>query len=154
MRPHALDLVVSALVVVVLLAGNDRVRRLAVEALRPLGARLLANLVPPPEVDEAADELYRALRRERLRSDVRRLERILATDMSMSATRQIGNRLAHGWLVRELDLSTSGLPPWLDDPASSLAVRGSSPLSPGGSVPAQDWRHNPKVETLTISWRR
>lgn len=148
----ALDLIVTALVVVVLLAGIDRVRRSAVEVLRPLAVRLLASLGPSPEVDEAAGELYRALRSERLRADVRRLERILATDMVMSATRQIGNRLAYGWLVRELDLCTGGLPPWLDRPAASPDVVGSSSPISLGAAP-QDRRHSPRVETLTISWR-
>lgn len=150
MRLQTLDLVVIAIVFVVLLSSQDRFRRPAVVLLRPLGVRLLAALASPPEVDEAADELYRALRHERLRADVRRLERILATDMSMSATRQIGNRLAYGWLVQELHLSAGGLPTWHDLPVTSLDVLGPSPLDLGTG---EDRRHHPKVETLTIGWR-
>lgn len=146
---QAVDLVAIGIVAVPLLVGNRWVRPLAVKALRPAGVRLLAALNPPPEVDEAAEELSRVLRRERLHADLARLERILATDMSMSATRQIGNRLAHAWLVRELDASTSDLPPWIQDPGMTLDALGPSLISFG----AQERRYAPKVETLIVSWR-
>ena len=67
---------------------------------------MVDELRQPPEVDPLADDLAKALRREKLRADVRRLERILATDESMSACRQLGNRIAYDWLIRELDKST------------------------------------------------
>ena len=66
--------------------------------MRRLGERVVDGLRQPPEFDPLADDLAKALRREKLRADVRRLERILATDESMSACRQLGNRIAYDWL--------------------------------------------------------
>ena len=56
---------------------------------------ILAQLRPSGDPDEERDDLSKVLRRRQLYTEVRRLQRILATDESMSATRQIANRLAY-----------------------------------------------------------
>ena len=55
------------------------------------------------EVDHEYDELALVLRRQELSAHVARLRRIVATDESMSATRQIANRLAYRGLLRDLE---------------------------------------------------
>ena len=131
------------------------VRGMVDRRLRQIGERLAEWVNPPPPFDPVADDLARALRQERLQADVRRLQRLMATDEWMSATRQIGNRLAYEWLVRELDKSTRGLNPLFvgDDSYGNWDVPG--PLEPttprSRSQPAQ---RPPQVEILEIGgWR-
>ena len=138
-----------------LLSRFSWVRRLALALGRRYGPRLVRWLNPPPEFDQLAHDLRQALRREQLVIDVRRLERLLATDMNMSATRQIGNRLAYDWLVRELAEVTESLSPmFLADELSTsndLFELPSLAWSTGRSTAVQ---HAPKVEILEIGWRR
>lgn len=127
-------------------------RRVIGAWLGRLGAWVIDRLNPPPEFDQVADDLARVLRRERLSSDLRRLERIIATDMSMSATRQLGNRIAYAWLQRELERNRSLWPAadrhsWSDsDGAEPIRT-----MNPSGSGAFQ---HRPRVETIEIGWRR
>ena len=71
-------------------------------ALRFLGPRLsrlaewwMARPRPQSEADAEFEELWAVQRRQQLTEGVARLRRIMATDESMSATRQIANRLAY-----------------------------------------------------------
>ncbi len=57
----------------------------------------------PEELDPEVEEMMIVRRRQELESHIERLRRILATDSTMSATRQSGNRLAYAWLLRELE---------------------------------------------------
>jgi len=123
--------------------------------MRELGERLAEWVNPPPPFDPVADDLAKALRRERLQADVRRLQHLLATDEWMSATRQMGNRLAYDWLVRELDRNTRSTSPLFvsDDTYGNWDVPG--PLEPttprSRSQPAQ---RPAQVEILEIGgWR-
>lgn len=144
--------------------------RFASERMSALGAWAVERLTPAPEVDQLADDLYRVIRRERLRSDILRLRRILATDMDMSATRQLGNRIAYEWLLRELNGlrapspagATASFPErgaevegdsWSDDwDTGSWDVR---PLPPPTPEPAWSYEARPpKVEILEIGRRR
>ena len=54
--------------------------------------------------DDPADnaELREILRDEKLRADLYRLQRLLATDQRMSATRQLGNRMAYEKLLEQM----------------------------------------------------
>jgi hypothetical protein len=70
--------------------------------LRPFGVWLWARMVPEAEPDAAALELWHALRRERLQRDLERVRRLIADDGWMSATRQVGNRMAFEQLLAEL----------------------------------------------------
>jgi hypothetical protein len=63
----------------------------------------LEHLNRPEELDPEVEELMIIQRRQRLEAHIERLRRILATDQTMSATRQAGNRLAYAWLLRELE---------------------------------------------------
>jgi hypothetical protein len=79
-------------------------------ALRILGPHLrrlaewgVEQLNRPEELDPEVEELMVVRRRQQLEGHIDRLRRILATDSTMSATRQAGNRLAYAWLLRELE---------------------------------------------------
>jgi hypothetical protein len=113
-----------------------------------LGSWTLAQLRPGGDPDEEADDLSKVVRRRQLCAEVQRLQRILATDVSMSATRQIANRLAYRQLLRELE-NTPDVYGSMSDQVP--APRWNAPtLSPRTerSQPA------PTVEILEIGWRR
>ncbi|MBM7797084.1 hypothetical protein JOE57_000005 [Microlunatus panaciterrae] len=73
-------------------------RRLAERTEEWMAARA-ARIVP---VDPEQEKLWLWSKRCRLSAALSRIERLLATDEHMSATRQLGNRLAHDQLVDEL----------------------------------------------------
>lgn len=129
-------------------------------ARRALGVRLgrvgvwaLDRLQPVPEIDQLAVDLAQVVRREKLSSDMRRLQGIIATDMTMSATRQLGNRLAYDWILRELEGSAHlWQPPAPVHTATWHVPRQAVPtIDPISSHP---WQRPPNVETLDIGWRR
>ena len=126
------------------------------------GSAVLEWLTPRPEVDPVAEELRRVHRCERLSSDVLRLRHLIATDTWMSATRQLGNRLAYDWLVRELaevraaatpTVRASGVDRSVSWAGSAEGTGLVSPVvrsSPAASAYAPRVR---EVETLDIGWR-
>jgi hypothetical protein len=141
------------LITIRLLALHPAIRRALSQLMRRLGLRILDWVSPTPEFDQVADDLSRALRRQRLRADVRRLERILATDMSMSATRQMGNRLAYAWLVRELEKDTRDRAySFLDDPVDDWNDSG-MPIRARDFARSQYAPRAPQVEILEIGWK-
>ncbi|MBA8794756.1 hypothetical protein FHX74_002375 [Friedmanniella endophytica] len=89
-----------------------------------LRARAEAADAPTP-----AELLLAALaRRDRLRRDLDRILRLLDVDETMSATRQLGNRLAHRWLVvqlREADavIRAAGFSPLATAPTNPPVAR-------------------------------
>lgn len=153
----------TLLVVGRLLWLSPRFRRWARPRLERAGTRLLALVNPEPDLDPFAEELYRVLRLERLEADLQRLRRLLATDMAMSATRQLGNRLAYDWLLREYDRVQREEPvePRRERTVAASRVT-SAPLaavstaatpSPVRRDLGQNWQRPPTVEVLDIGWR-
>lgn len=141
-----------------------------------LGGWLWEKVNPEPEPDPAAEDLRRVLRRERLRSNILRVQRIIEHDIHMSATRQIANRLAYQSLLRELDVlrgsatrislanglggestrPAAAASEWLSDAPSDWTP---APSSDWLSAPPSQWsspdpQYRPKVEVLEIGWRR
>jgi hypothetical protein len=109
------------------------------------------NGMDDPDRDDDALLMYR---RDRLCADLRRIEHLLATDAWMSATRQLGNRLAYDQLVDELrripDLPSTFERQTLDWWNESK----SQPLW-GGPQNTNCYSENaPAVEILEIGWRR
>ena len=90
------------------------------------------------------------LRRQKLGVAVERLRRIVATDESMSATRQIANRLAYRRLLYDLERTPEILPGMTDDlsavgwPPSVMTIRHSN----------DSYRRASTAEILEIGWRR
>jgi hypothetical protein len=136
-----------------LLVRAPFVRRLLEESLSRVGGPEEDRGLGADEFDDFPDRWSTLIRRERLLADVQRLRRIVATDMTMSAVRQLGNRIAYNQLLLELR-DTPDLPvpaprvanvDWWDaDPQPAPPQLGSS----GGP-----WRPFGKVETLEIGWR-
>jgi hypothetical protein len=88
--------------------------RVALRILGPYFRRLadwaVERLNRPEEVDPEVEELHLIRRRQQLEGHIDRLRRILATDEGMSATRQLGNRLAYASLLDELKRTPILLP--------------------------------------------
>jgi hypothetical protein len=120
--------------------------------LSRLGAWVLARVRQAPEPDDSAGDMYHALRREKLRYDIQRLRRILAMDVCMSATRQLGNRLAYDWLMREWDRTRNFADPFMD--ARSLESWYASANPVARPAPVFDPRRAGNVEVLDIRWGR
>lgn len=148
--------IVLALPFAVWLLNQSWVRRPLWVAARPLLARLSARLTRVEEPDPETVELWNAVRRQRLQADLDRIRRLVADDAWMSATRQLGNRLAHAQLVDELQqipVSDVVLSPWtslVGVPTALLVDEAFSP--PGSNVEIMDvgWRRSPHVRR---SWR-
>ena len=179
-----LDGVLYCLGVLALLAALMLVRRRTVTLdetqgrWERLGGWLWEKVNPEPEPDPVAEDLRRVMRRERLRSDILRLQNIIDHDIHMSATRQIANRLAYQWLLRELDVLrgsaarislANGLGGESTRPAASVSTADwlSAAPSEWTAAPSSDWlsappsqwsspdpAYRPKVEVLEIGWRR
>ena len=123
------------------LVGNPRVRR----RVAPLAGRVQDWVVERSErrvVDPEEHQLRLVGHRQRLCADLARVERLLATDAWMSATRQIANRIAYHRLVEDLRrvpevVPAYAVPEWSGEPT-------------GAGFVAQA----PKVEVLEIGWRR
>ena len=128
-------------------------------ALRFLGPRIsrladwwVARQRPVSALDSERDELSAVLRRQQLSADVERVRRIVATDESMSATRQIANRIAFRALLHDLE-KTRELIPWMADddiddrwPSAAMAMRPSRYRYAAHRAPT--------AEVLEIGWRR
>lgn len=108
-----------------------RVRRLADWAFDRMNA--------PEELDPEAEEMRIVRRRQQLEAHLERVRQIVATDESMPATRQVGNRMAYAWLVDELARTPVVFPVL----ASSYAP---SPVS-------YNHRRGSSVEILDVGWR-
>jgi hypothetical protein len=157
---------------------------------RPTASRILRELAERTDewaqtrasrrarVDPEQEKLWLWSKRRRLCAALDRIEHLLATDSWMSATRQLGNRLAYDQLVEELRRTPDVFPSSLDAPvvdlwAEPLPVRShrrapaSRPPSSrdrwdvrdfeaGWSVPAAvgSVPHPATVEVLEIGWRR
>jgi hypothetical protein len=127
-----------------LVIGRLLTTRPAVRVLSPwvrrLGKWASAHLVPPEEIDPEIEELMIVRRRQQLDRHLDRVGRLLATDMSMSRDRQIGNRLAYAWLLDELKRTPDIYP----------AVVSSRPVH----LISRDVQSGSTVEVLEIGWRR
>jgi hypothetical protein len=120
-------------------------------ALRFLGPRLsrlaewwMARPHARSEADAELDEMWAVLRRQQLTAHLQRLRRILATDESMSATRQIANRIAYRGLLHDL-ANTPDVLPWMPEDDAMI-----SRYSSGG----YGTRRDRTVEILEIGRRR
>ena len=112
--------------------------------LRRLGEWWMARPRPRSEAEVEFEELWAVQRRQQLTAHIQRLRRIIATDESMSATRQIANRIAYRGLLRDLE-SIPDVVPWMPyDDAMISRYSASSYGSRGGRT----------VEVLEIGRRR
>jgi hypothetical protein len=126
--------------------GNRSVRRFLSPSIIRFGSWAVARLSPAVELDQDADDLSKVLRREQLCAEVERLRRIVATDRSMSATRQIANRLAYRQLLRDLENT-----PTVDGGIPGYGAGWKQSALRASAQPAQ---RAPTVEILEIGRRR
>lgn len=91
-----------ALIVVARLLVSAPALRVLGPRLRRLGEWAVARMDRPEEVDPEVEEMAIYLRRQRLNAHLDRVRRLMLDDEWMSATRQLGNRLAYASLVREI----------------------------------------------------
>lgn len=141
----------SALVVIPLLVtGGPSRRREASDRLERFGAWVLRHIRKDEASDGVDDELAEALRQEQLGRDLRRLQRLTLTDESMSATRQMANRLAYEKLRHQLEASSH---PARLTSALSTADTASRAASPVHRDLFGSRRQEPNPETIEISWR-
>ena len=129
---------VGLIVVARLLVSRLALRVLA-PRLRRLGEWAVDRMNRPEEVDPEAEEMALFLRRQRLLAQLDRVRRLLPVDEQMSATRQIGNRMAYNSLVADLARLPEVYP---------MAV------GPSTSLIRHDQRRGSTVEVLdVVGWR-
>jgi hypothetical protein len=145
-------LVVSGLLAMLLLLRWPVSRRTLARLARRVGDWAITHWTRAEEADPDDDELWQVERRRRLCADLRRVEHLLATDSWMSATRQIGNRIAYHRLVDDL----RHMPVVLPTISQTFGSWDESAIAP----PSR-WLTNagysaqpPKVEVLEIGWGR
>jgi hypothetical protein len=119
-----------------------------------LGGVILDRLSRPGDVDQEAVELFQVLRRQRLFADLRRIEHLIATDTWMSATRQLGNRLAYEQLLDDLKHTPDVLPAIPGMSEINNWTASASTDQPTFPVTGYGPRSTSKVEILEIGWRR
>jgi hypothetical protein len=123
------------------------------DRLNRVGVWMVDRFRPVPEFDPIADDMYRVHRREQLRADVQRVQRLIATDMAMSATRQLGNRLAYAQLMREVEGARDLVKPIPINGALTSWTVFPLPVQPANMVTGYSSKRAPNVETLDIGWR-
>jgi hypothetical protein len=144
-------LVIAVLFVFAVAMTYQRPRSWLIEAVRGTAARYgRPEHTPAWELEHA--ELWLMARRRQLSEDLRRIEGLLLHDESMSATRQLGNRLARDQLIASLSRIPDILPgrdrSFTYEPVESALAYDVAAPSPAMAV------RTTSVEVLDVSgWR-
>lgn len=142
----------GALLALPLLGRTSFVQQLLGDALERVGTEDEDEDDQPDEFGQFPSTWHALTRRERLLADLERVRRLLATDTGMSAVRQLGNRLAHDQLLRELRETPE--PPWALLAGRTSASAAPTPAAGVPSLPEdRGWRPRQQVETLEIGGR-
>lgn len=156
MQPIGQSMVFAAVIVIALLLRFARSRAWLIRLGQELTTRF-GRAEHTPEWEREHAELWLMARRRRLTADLHRIESLLLHDDWMSATRQLGNRLARDQLVASLARIPDLLPArdrsfGYDAPTrvtSNLAS--SAPLTVGAPlVPAPFGDRRASVEVLDV----
>ncbi len=147
-------LVICVVFVGVVLISSSRVRAHLGPHLARAGLRALIRLELVRDPDLAPDPLWFARRRRQLCADVARLERLVTTDTWMSATRQLGNRIALRQLLLELDLTPDVNVTALGYEAAGFSHASALPAWSTDLDHRDDDRRVSAVEILEIGWGR
>ena len=147
-------LLALGLLVVLALLSRPGIQHLLARLARGISERAVARFERTEEPDPDQAELWLMEKRRKLSADLRRVEHLLATDTWMSATRQIGNRLAYRQLVEDLRHTPEVYPalaPFasLDSWDESTDLLGSARHLRAGYA-----ARSPQVEVLEIGWGR
>ncbi len=127
MQEHASDayafLAVMFLPVMVWVLSRPPVWRRLRPRLEPVAVRLWQQLVQPEQPDLEVLRAWATLRLEQLQRHLERVRMLILDDEHMTATRQVGNRMAHERLVcdvREAELALEEFGPL--EPAAAFAM--------------------------------
>ena len=106
MQEHATDayafLAVMFLPVVAWIISRPWVWSRIRPRLEPVAVRLWQQLVLPEQPDPEVLRRWAVVRLEQLQGHLERVRRLVLDDEHMTATRQVGNRMAHERLVRDV----------------------------------------------------
>jgi hypothetical protein len=144
--------VLAFLFVLLLLLTEPKPRRVVLRLVRPASNWAATHWKKAEDSDREENELWLIERRQKLCDDLRRVERLVATDSWMSATRQRANRIAYNQLVYDLRHTPEVSPttfqtfsPWDE---SAIDPRWTRLINNGAS------QKPPTVEVLEIGWGR
>ncbi|GAA3639186.1 hypothetical protein [Microlunatus ginsengisoli] len=110
-------LIVAFAFLVLPLATRPAVQRVAVALAERTDEWSKARAAVKDRMDPEQEKLWLWTKRRRLCAAIDRIEQLIATDDWMSATRQLGNRLAYEQLLDELRHTPDVFPAGLDSPA-------------------------------------
>ena len=134
--------IVALFVVLPVLTWPETLRALARLAAR-VNDWAAAHTAPTQERDDDEEELWLTYRTRKLCADLARVEHLVATDSAMSATRQLGNRLAYAQLIDNLNHT-----PGVCEP-HSLAHYGATTVEPG-LIRLSGARHTQQPATVEV----
>ena len=101
-------------------ASRPAVQRLAVALAQRTDEWAKARAAEKDRMDPEQEKLWLWTKRRQLCAAVDRIERLIATDAWMSATRQLGNRLAYKQVMDELRRTPDVFPTSLEAPVVDL----------------------------------
>lgn len=113
-------LIVALAFLVLPFASRPAVQRAAVALAERTDEWAKARAALKYRPDPEQEKLWQWTKRRRLCTALERIEHLIATDSWMSATRQIGNRMAYAQLVEELRRTPDVFPASLDAPGVDL----------------------------------
>jgi hypothetical protein len=126
MQEHVSDayafLVVLCLPVVVWIISRPPLWSRLRPRLEPVAARLWQQIIEPQQPDPTILRSWATMRLEQLRSHLERVRRLILDDEHMTATRQVGNRMAHERLLRDVR-------------EAEVVLEAFGPLEPASAIP-------------------
>jgi hypothetical protein len=142
------------LLVVLSLLSRPGTQRALARLARGIGLWVAARLVRTAELDPDEAELWQFERRRKLCADLRRVEHLLVTDARMSATRQLGNRLAYRQLVDDLRQTPEVFPALAPFASFDSWDESADLLGAARHIKAGYAARDPQVEILEFGWGR
>jgi hypothetical protein len=148
-------LIAFGLLVVLSLLSRPGIQRVLMPLAKRVSLWATARHERTEEWDPDEAELWLVEKRRRLSADLRRIERLLATDSWMSATRQLGNRLAYRQLVEDLRDIPEVLPSALAPFQAFNSWDDSADLLESARYIRSGYANgSPQIEILEIGWGR
>ena len=148
-------LIALGLLAVMALLSRPGIQHVLMPLAQRIGLWATARQERMEEWDTDEAELWLVEKRRRLSADLCRIERLLATDSSMSATRQLGNRLAYRQLVDDLRHMPEVVPSALAPFQAFNSWDDSADLSESARYITTGYASRPpQIEVLEIGWGR
>ncbi len=146
-------LMAFGLLVVLSLLSRPGLQRVVVPLAERISLWAAARAERTEDWDPDEAELWLVEKRRKLTADLRRIEHLLTIDSSMSATRQLGNRLAHRQLVDDLRRIPEVLPAALAPFQAFESWNDSADIFESARYIRTGYvSRSPQIETLEIGW--